>query len=111
MVQEISIFGQVSKIISEKGIKFLRIFSIPENLWPEAIQYAVWLKNQTPARALRKKDAKTPYEALRGDKPTLTKKRIWDSRAYVTYPQELRNTAKMTKLHSPRGFVCLCDNE
>ena len=105
MVQETSISGQVSKIISEKGTELLRISSIPENLWPEAIQHAVWLKNRTPARALRKKDAKTPYEALKGDKPTLTRERIWGSRAYVTYPPEFRTTAEMTKLHSPRGWL------
>jgi len=105
IVQETSISGQVSKIISEKGTELLRISSVPENLWPEAIQHAVWLKNRTPARALRKKDAKTPYEALKGDKPTLTRERIWGSRAYVTYPPELRNTAEMTKLHSPRGWL------
>lgn len=36
MVQEASISGQVSKIISEKGTELLRIPRIPENLWPEA---------------------------------------------------------------------------
>ena len=105
MVQETSISGQVSKIISEKGTELLRVSSIPENLWPEAIQHAVWLKNRTPARALRKKDKKTPYEALKGDKPTLTRERIWGSRAYVTYPPEFRASAEMTKLHSPRGWL------
>ena len=105
MVQETSISGQVSKIISEKGTELLRISSIPENLWPEAIQHAVWLKNRTPARALRKKEAKTPYEALKGEKPTLSRERIWGSRAYVTYPPEFRLKAEMTKLHSPRGWL------
>ncbi|KAK4067059.1 hypothetical protein Purlil1_13929 [Purpureocillium lilacinum] len=105
MVQETSISGQVSKIISEKGTELLRISSIPENLWPEAIQHAVWLKNRTPSRALRKREAKTPYEALKGDKPTLSRERIWGSRAYVTYPPEFRSRADMTKLHSPRGWL------
>lgn len=76
MVQEASISGQVSKIIREKGTELLRNSKIPENLWPEAIQHAMWLKNRTPARALRKKEAKTPYQALRGVKPTLTRERI-----------------------------------
>jgi hypothetical protein len=67
--------------------------------------HAVWLKNRTPARALRKKDAKTPYEALKGAKPTLTRERIWGSRAYVTYPPEFRTTTEMTKLHSPCGWL------
>ncbi|KFZ24291.1 hypothetical protein V502_01231 [Pseudogymnoascus sp. VKM F-4520 (FW-2644)] len=105
MVQETTISGQVSKIISEKGTELLRASSIPENLWPEAIQHAIWLKNRTPARALRKKDKRTPYEALKGDKPTLSRERIWGSRAYVTYPPEFRLRAEMTKLHSPRGWL------
>lgn len=105
MVQETSISGQVSKIISGRGTELLRSSRIPENLWPEAMQHAVWLKNRTPARALRKKDAKTPYEALKGEKPTLARERIWGSRAYVTYPAEFRSRAGMTKLHSPRGWV------
>ena len=105
MVQETSISGQVSKIISEKGTELLRISSIPENLWPEAVQHAVWLKNRTPARALRKKDAKTPYEALKGVQPALTRERIWGSRTYVTYPPEFKTRADMTKLHSPRGWL------
>ena len=105
MVQEASISGQISKIISEKSTELLRVSQIPANLWPEAIQHAVWLKNRTPARALRKKEAKTPYEALKGEKPTLSRERIWASRAYVTYPPEFRLSAEMTKLHSPRGWL------
>jgi hypothetical protein len=105
MVQETSISGQISKIISEKSTELLRVSKIPENLWPEAVQHAVWLKNRTPARALRKKEAKTPYEALKGEKPTLSRERIWGSRAYVTYPPEFRLRAEMTKLHSPRGWL------
>ena len=103
IVQETSISRQVSKIISAKGIELLQVSSIPENLWPEAIQHAIQLKNRTPARALRKKEAKTPYEALKGNKPTLTRERIWGSRAYITYPLEFRTSAEITKLHSPRG--------
>lgn len=105
MIQESSISGQISKIISEKSTELLRVSKIPENLWPEAVQHAVWLKNRTPARALRKKEAKTPYEALKGEKPTLSRERIWGSRTYVTYPPEFRDRADMTKLHNPRGWL------
>jgi hypothetical protein len=41
MVQELSISGQVSKIIAEKDTELLCVSKIPENLWPEAIQHAV----------------------------------------------------------------------
>jgi hypothetical protein len=76
MVQESSISEQTSKIISGKSTELMRVSRIPQHLWPEAIQHAVWLMNRTPARALRKKDAKTPYEALEGNKPTLLRERI-----------------------------------
>jgi hypothetical protein len=88
LVQEINISGQLSRIISEKGTELLRVSSIPENLWPEAIQHAVWQKSRSPARALRKKEKKTPWEVLYDNQPTLDKERIWGSRAYVTLPLE-----------------------
>ena len=38
-------------------------------LWGEAVHHAVWLKNQTPMKAL--KHDKTPYKAAHGKKPDL----------------------------------------
>lgn len=105
LVQETNISGHLSKIISEKGTELLRVSSIPENLWPEAVEHGVWLKNRSPARALRKKEKKTPWEALKDDRPTLDRERIWGSRAYVTLPLESRAEAQNTKLHSPRGWL------
>lgn len=46
------------------------------------------LNVSTSARALRRKIAKAPYEALKGIKPTPTRERICDSRACITYPQD-----------------------
>jgi hypothetical protein len=105
MMQETTISGQISEIISEKSTELLRVSSIPANLWPEAFQHAIWLKNRSPARALRKKDKKTPWEALYGQQPSLDRERIWGSRAYCAYPVEKRAAAAMTKLHHPRGWI------
>ena len=105
MMQETSISGQLSKIIAEKSTEMLRISSIPANLWPEAFQHAVWHKNRSPARALKKKDKKTPWEALYGEPPSLERERIWGSRAYSAFPREKRMEGTFTKLHDPRGWI------
>ncbi|EGO05041.1 hypothetical protein SERLA73DRAFT_68688 [Serpula lacrymans var. lacrymans S7.3] len=43
---------------------------LPRNLWAEAINYAVWLKNRTSTKALPKK---TPYKMPNSSKPNLSK--------------------------------------
>jgi len=63
MIQNTTISGQISKIISEKSNELLRGSSIPANLWPETFTHTVWNKNRATARALLKKDKKTPWEA------------------------------------------------
>jgi hypothetical protein len=55
LIQETTTTGQITAILSEKGTELLRESRIPESLWPEAIEHAVWLKNLSPARALRRK--------------------------------------------------------
>jgi hypothetical protein len=61
MMQEAKLNGQIAKIVCGKGEEMLRNSSIPENLWPEAWEYSVWLKNRAPSRAL--KGNKTPWES------------------------------------------------
>jgi hypothetical protein len=76
MIQDTTISGQISKIISEKSNELLRGSSIPANLWPEAFMHAIWNKNRAIARALLKKDKKTPWEALYRLQPSLERERI-----------------------------------
>ena len=42
---------------------------LPKNLWGEAINHVVWLKNRTPTCTLP--DGKTPYKLLYNKKPDL----------------------------------------
>jgi hypothetical protein len=105
MIQDTTISGQISKIISEKSNELLRGSSIPANLWPEAFMHAIWNKNRAIARALLKKDKKTPWEALYRLQPSLERERIWGSRAYSAFPIEKRMPANVTKLHHPRGWL------
>ncbi|KAK1459354.1 hypothetical protein CMEL01_02353 [Colletotrichum melonis] len=124
MIQELTITGQLSRIITEKALEYIRQSSLPANLWPEAVKYAIWHKNRAPSRALRrgyqnrtggvdnsssddqapktKKGPITPWEALNRHKPDLSKDSIWGSRVYVTIPPETRDRGK---LHQPRGWV------
>ena len=101
MIQEQAITGPITRIITERGKEMLRNSSIPESLWPEAIKYSVWLKNRSPAKALKNK--KTPFEAIENLQPSLAREKIWGSRAYVIIPLETRRGD--TKLHSPRGWL------
>ena len=105
MIQDTTISGQVSKIISEKSNELLRGSSIPAKLWPEAFVHSIWNKNRSTARALLKKEKKTPWEALYGQQPSLERERIWGSRAYTAFPTEKRKPAHVTKLHHPRGWL------
>jgi len=103
MIQEDDVIQRLHDITVGKTQELLRETNRPENLWPEAVEHAVWLKNRSPARALRKKEKKTPWHALFNTQPSLDRERIWGSRYYVTYPPELRNAGY--KLHEPRGWL------
>ena len=53
---------------------------LPKNLWGEAINHAVWLKNRTSTRVLGNV---TPFERLYGDKPNLGGVPEWGQRVWV----------------------------
>jgi hypothetical protein len=55
---------------------------LPKSLWGHAIQYAVWLSNRMPTKALAK-HSKTPYEMLYGQKPDLSKAHRWGCEIFV----------------------------
>ena len=53
---------------------------LPKNLWGEAINFAVWLKNRTSTRVLGNV---TPFERLYGEKPNLGGLPEWGQRVWV----------------------------
>ena len=108
MIHDNSVGGQIRKIIEERGNELLRNSTLPEILWPEAMDYAAWLKNRAPTRAL--KSGKTPWETEEGQPPDLSRERTWGSRVYVTKTAEERGR----KLHDARGWLGYfvgCENE
>ena len=108
MIHDRTVGGQIRKIIEEHGNEFLRNSTLPETLWPEAIEYAAWLKTRAPTRAHKLK--KTPWEMEEGNPPDLSRERTWGSRVYVSYTSEEQGR----KLHDPRGWLGYfvgCENE
>ena len=99
MIQDNAVGRQIRKIIQEQGNEFLRNSTLPETLWPEAMDYAAWLKNRSPTRAHKSK--KTPWEMEEGLIPNLANEKTWGSRVYVSYTDEQRGR----KLHDPRGWL------
>lgn len=108
MIHDSTVGGQIRVIIEENGNELLRNSTLPEALWPEAIDYSAWLKTRTPTRA--NKSGKTPWELEEGRVPDLSREKTWGSRVYVSYTEEERGR----KLHDPRGWLGYfvgCENE
>ncbi|SMY19984.1 unnamed protein product [Zymoseptoria tritici ST99CH_1A5] len=104
LIQETQLDGQISKVLEEEGDELLRNSTLGEDLWPEAIHHATWLKARSPTRTLKWK--KTPWEASEGVQPDLTRERIWGSRVYVTWtPEERLSRGINRKLHDNRGWL------
>ena len=70
------------------------LFGLPLELWPEALVYVNWLRNRLVYAPI----GMSPYEALTGEKPDVSKAHVFGSKVVYTVPKQLRNT----KLH-PTG--------
>lgn len=55
---------------------------LPKNLWAEAINFAVWLKNRTTTKTL---GSITPYKRLYGQKPNLGSVPEWGQHIWVNH--------------------------
>ena len=70
----------LNRRLLERVRAMLHAADLPKNLWGEAINHAVWLKNRTSTRVLGNV---TPYERLYGDKPNLGGVPEWGQRIWV----------------------------
>ena len=59
---------------------------LPKRFWGEAISTAVYLRNRSPVKALKK----TPFEVWRGKKPKVNHLRVFGSDAYAHVPRDER---------------------
>jgi hypothetical protein len=71
--------------------------SLPEAYWYDALEYATLIHNVTPTRAL---GDLTPEEAWSGNKPNVSRLRVFGSQAFVHVPEQFQG-----KL-SARSLVC-----
>jgi len=77
MPEHNGIAEQLNQTLLEKVRAMLHKSRLPCTLWGEAVRHAVWLKNQTPTKAL---DGSTPLEAETGKKPNLSRLCVWGSK-------------------------------
>ncbi|KAJ2965493.1 hypothetical protein NUW54_g14102 [Trametes sanguinea] len=76
--------------------------NLPTNLWPEAVNYAVYLKNRAPTRALPNK---TPFEAFWGHKPNVSHLREFGAPCWVLRQDtSLHKLARKSRLCRFLGF-------
>jgi len=68
--------------------------------WPEAHEYASYVRNRSPTRALSQA---TPNEAFHGRKPNVASFRIFGSKCHVHVPPESRQKLDP---HSLDGILC-----
>lgn len=111
MVQDDNPSAIIRTIVTENGKQMMQNSSLPQELWPEAIQYATWLKSRTPTSSLKWKV--TPWEKRHNMAPDLTRELTWGTRMYVNITKEERIN-HWTKLHHPRawiGYFVGCENE
>jgi transposase InsO family protein len=79
--QHNGIAESLNRRILERVRAVLHHSGLPKNLWAEAVQNAVWLKNRTSTRALG--NDTTPYEKLYGIKPDLSRTPVWGQSIWV----------------------------
>lgn len=72
---------RLNRTLLERTRAMLHASKLPKNLWGEAINHAVWLKNRTPTKSLP--NGKTPYEMLYKKKPDLSGLREWGAWVWV----------------------------
>ena len=60
---------------------------LPQKLWAEAMSTAVYLRNQSPTKAV---EGMTPHEAFHGNKPNVKHLRVFGCIAFVHIAKDER---------------------
>lgn len=74
-----------NRTIIERARTTLHAKGLPESLWAEAVNTAVYLMNRSGSG----ESGSTPYERWVGKKPSLEHIRIFGSEAYVNVPKQM----------------------
>jgi transposase InsO family protein len=74
---------RLNRTLIEKVQALLHMAALPPNMWGEALRHATWLKNRMSTRAL---GSKTPWQALYGKPPNLSRLRRFGETVWVHDP-------------------------
>lgn len=77
-----------NRTIVETARTMLKAKNLPDYLWAETVNTAVYLRNRTSSRKIPEK---TPFEMWNGVKPNVKHLKIFSSDAYVHIPKQFRH--------------------
>jgi hypothetical protein len=78
--QQNGVAERLNRTLVEHARAMLLARNLPKFLWAEAINYATWLKNRLPSRAI---PGHTPHELIHGCKPNLAQAHEFGAKIYV----------------------------
>ncbi len=84
----------------------LHAANLPMSFWTYAVHAAVYLRNRSPTRALNNV---TPYEAWRGEKPSLSHLRVFGCRAYMYLHKAAQQHQQARRSSYARHIRGLCN--
>jgi hypothetical protein len=96
--QQNGVAERANRTIMECARSMILAQRLELELWGEAVNMAVYIKNQCPTKAL---DSKTPQEVWSGRKPDVSHLRVFSCKAFAHVPDE-----KRTKLES-KSMPCV----
>jgi transposase InsO family protein len=86
---------RMNRTLLDKVRAMLTEADLPEMYWYDALEYAAFIHNVTPTRALANQ---TPEEAWNGNKPNLSRLRVFGCRAFVHVPDKHRSKLEAKSL-------------
>ncbi|KAE8965239.1 hypothetical protein PR001_g28792 [Phytophthora rubi] len=87
--EENALVEKLNGVLVNKMRAAMHAANLPDQLWPEVLQYIVGIDNMSATRAL---NGRTPSEKLLGQKPDLHKIRVCGSVGFIHVPKEKRRT-------------------
>ncbi|KAE9016218.1 hypothetical protein PF011_g7249 [Phytophthora fragariae] len=87
--EENALVEKLNGVLVNKMRAAMHAANLPDQLWPEVLQYIVGIDNMSATRAL---NGRTPSEKLLGQKPDLHRIRICGSVGFIHVPKEKRRT-------------------
>jgi hypothetical protein len=102
--QQNGVAERANRTIMECARSMICAQGLDLEFWAEAVNTAVYIKNQSPTKAL---ESKTPQEAWTGRKPDVSHLRVFGCKAFAHIPDEKRR--KLESKSMPCVFLGYCE--